>query len=269
VPKEREVHHMPGSEQSVLLAELYDLDVGAFDRDLLLYQELAERTGGPVLELGCGTGRAVIALARAGHTVWGIDNSSEMLERARFRSREAGAQVELYPGDMRDFALDERFGLIFAGYGAFHHLLSAEDQRACLRCVERHLLEEGLFVCDLRPLLFADWADWQSADAQPLFHDWTRQHPTTGEIVQKFRSVAADPASQIQHETHIYDVIDAAGTPHRVVWETDLRFTGRYEMEALLTEAGLHLEGVYGDYDLAPFDGSNDTMIFVSRKAQT
>ena len=245
------------------LPELYDLDCGEFADDLLFYENLARRGDGSVLELGTGTGRAAIPLARAGCDVWGIDSSEAMLDRARCNAGEA-ENPHFISGDMRDFQLDRRFDLIFAGLGAFHHLLTSSDQLACLRCVADHLSPEGLFVCDLRPLLHEDWEAGKSA---PLLHDWTRSHPRTGETVTKLRSVRADTALQIKRTTLIYDISPADGAVRRITAEVDLRYSTRYEMEELLHRAGLTLDGIYGDFDLSPYDNDSEYMITVARAA--
>jgi len=246
------------------LPELFDLDYGGFEDDFSFYENLARRCERPILELGAGTGRAALPLARAGFEVWGIEISEAMLDRALLKAGASPpARLHLLPGDMRDFQLEQAFDLIFAGLGAFHHLITADDQRACLRCVERHLAPGGLFVCDLRSLLHSDW---EPGDSVPLLHDWTRALPATGETVTKLRSVRVDRAQQVQHETHLYDCLAADGSVHRVVSEVDLRFTTRYEMEGLLREAGLQLGQVYGDFDLTPWDEYSEYLITVAWK---
>jgi SAM-dependent methyltransferase len=246
-------------------AELFDLDFADFTDDLPFYEGLAQRGEGRVLELGAGTGRAAIPLARAGFEVWGIENSEAMLARARCNADEELAdRLHLLPGDMRDFQLDRQFDLIFAGLGAFHHLLTTEDQLACLRSVERHLAPDGLFVCDLRAILESDW---ESGESVGLLHDWTRVLPSTGETVMKFRAVRVDQATQVQHELHIHDVIDAEGIVRRYAVNVDLRFTTRYEMEGLLSQASLTLDQFYGDFELGPYEDMSGYMITVARKA--
>ena len=188
--------------------ELYDLDCGEFADDLPFYENLARRGDGPVLELGTGTGHAAIPLARAGFEVWGIDSSEAMLDRARSKAEDA-ENPRFIAGDMRDFQLGRTFDLIFAGLGAFHHLLTSNDQLACLRCVADHLAPNGLFVCDLRPLLHEDWEAGESA---PLLHDWTRSHPRTGETVTKLRSVRPDTALHTNPTPLIYALPPPAPT---------------------------------------------------------
>ena len=242
-------------------AELFDLDYGSFDADLPFYESLARQTGGPILELGVGTGRVATFLAHAGYGVHGIDTDEAMLSRAREKAGRA-SNITLLCGDMRDFDLGRTFALIFAGYGAFHHLLTPEEQLACLRCVERHLQPDGLFAFDLRAL-FA--TEWDGGDSAPLLHDWTRTLPT-GEVVTKLRVVRVDRAAQVQHETYYYDRVGEDGSLRRVVANVDLRFSTRYEIDGLLQEAGLETDRVYGDYELSPYDSDSSLMITVARK---
>ncbi len=246
------------------LAELFDLDYGDFEDDLPFYQGLARRCERPLLELGAGTGRVALRLARAGFEVWGIDISEAMLARARFKAaRERLDRLHLSLGDMRDFALVQSFDLVYAAFGTFHHLLTPEDQLSCLRCAARHLAPGGLFVCDLRPF----WHEsWEPGTSTPLVHDWTRPLPDTGETVTKLRAVRADRARQLQHETHFYDRVAPDGSTRRLLTTVDLRFSTRYEVEFLLRDAGLRLDQVFGDYDLSAYDEWSEYMIAVAVK---
>jgi len=246
------------------LAELFDLDCCDFTDDLPFYENLARRCDGPLLELGVGTGRVALHLVGAGFEVWGIDISEAMLTRARCKAGpELAAWLHLRQADMRDFELGRTFELISSGFGTFHHLLTPEDQLACLRCVRRHLARGGLFVSDQRPW----WhQEWDGGSSVPLFHDWTRVLPTTGDTVMKFRSVQADRPRQVQHETHVYDRLAPDGTLRRTITSVDLRFTNRYEMQGLLEAAGLELDQVYGDFDLSPFDDASPYLITIARR---
>ena len=248
------------------LPELIDLDFGDFAEDLPLYEQLAQRCDGPILELGVGTGRVALSLAQAGYEVWGIDTSAAMLERARGKAKpDLASLLHLEEADMRDFALDKKFALVFAGFGGFDHLLNADDQARCLRRVRDHLVSGGLFVCDLRPVLHNSW---ELGDSVPIFHDWTRELPDHGVTVMKTHSARADAARQYQCHTNIYDCFSEDGQVRRIVDEVDLRFTTRYEMEGLLRDAELELDQVYGDYDLAPYDNTSEYMITIARRPE-
>jgi hypothetical protein len=92
--------------------------------------------------------------------------------------------------------------------------------------------------------------------------------PRTGESVTKLRAVRPDRAAQLQRELHIYDIEAAGGAVRRVTQEVDLRFTSRYEMEALLRETGLVLEQLYGDYDLTPYNEASESLITLARRGK-
>jgi len=246
------------------LAELFDLDYGDFADDLPLYDSLARQSGGPILELGVGTGRVALRLARSGYEVSGIENNNAMLERARCKAGDA-TNPQFIAGDMRDFNLGQEFALIYAGYGAFHHLLTPADQLACLQAAERHMKPDSVLVFDLRAIFATDWEEGGSV---PLLHDWTRVH-SDGSMVTKLRSIRVDRAQQMQHETYYYDRVAANGGLRRISTNVDLRFSTRYEIEALLREAGLELDGLYGDFDLSAYDSDSDLMITVARKRAT
>jgi SAM-dependent methyltransferase len=130
------------------LVDWYDANAGRYDAleagltgDAAFYTALA-RAHPPVLELGCGTGRVTLAIARAGVAVTGLDLSAGMLAVARRKGADAPA-VRWLRGDMRAFDLGERFGLICIPHRTFQHLLTEAEQRATLACCRAHLRAGG------------------------------------------------------------------------------------------------------------------------------
>lgn len=245
------------------IAGLYDLDHAPLEEDLALYEQFARRGETPCLELGVGTGRVALPLVGQGIRVVGLDASPFMLARLRSSlDADAASRMRLVDGDMRDFDLGERFDLVYCALNTFEHLLSTEDQLATLRCVARHLTPGGLFVFQLRPLTAIDWTEPQT----PLQLDWLRLDPRTGEPITKLASRSVAAARQLVIDTLIFDRTTADGSVRRRVLEVTLRLTGRFEMELLLTAAGLRLAALYGDSDLSPFDDASDTMIVVAEQ---
>ncbi|MBI5284948.1 MAG: class I SAM-dependent methyltransferase [Chloroflexi bacterium] len=244
------------------LAALYDLVYQSYDEDLPLYEEFARRGESPSLELGVGTGRVAVHLARAGFRVVGLDSSRRMLARLEaLVDAEAAQRLRLVEGDMRDFDLGgETFDLIYCALDTFEHLLTTEDQLACLRCVAKHLSKGGVFVAELRSLTAVDWSE----EPSPLRLEWVRPDPATGQPVAKLSSVTSSRARQLTMFTLMFDRTDAEGIVHRRTFDVTLRATGRYEMELLLGRAGLRLTAVYGGTDLSPFDDDSDTMVIVA-----
>lgn len=137
-------------------AARYEADGHGLPGEVEYYVEVARAAAPPVLELGCGTGRITLAIARAGVPVVGLDASTPMLELARAKA-EGVAGVRFVPGDMRDFALNERFGAILIPYRTFMHLLTDADQVATLARCREHLVPRGVLAlnvfCPPSPLL--------------------------------------------------------------------------------------------------------------------
>jgi len=244
------------------LASLYDLVYQDEDADLALYEQFARRGQRPSLELGVGSGRVALHLARCGLPVVGIDSSLRMLARLEARlDPQLAPNVRLVEADMRDFDLGgETFDLVYCAFDTFEHLLTIDDRIAALRCVARHLTPAGVFVAQMRSLTAIDWSPAPSA----LTHDWTRRDPATGHLVTKLRSSSACPAAQTTTDTLIFDRIGDDGSVRRRTIEVTLRVAGRFEMELLLQGASLRLRSIYGGPDLSPFDDASDTMVIVA-----
>ncbi len=245
----------------------YDLDVGRFREDLPFYRALADRTGDPILELGCGTGRVLLSLAEAGHRVTGVDLSAAMLARARARLREASAavaeRVELVHQDVRELSLAERgFRLAFWAINSFYHLETLEDQRRALSQVRDHLASGGLVVIDgfnPTPELLRE------GDGRPLL-EGILEDPEEGGRILKWTAWQTDPALQIQDVLFLYERIRADGTSERHALPFRLRYLHPGEGRLLLEDAGFVVEALYGDYDMGPFTAHSPRMILVGRK---
>lgn len=244
-------------------ATLYDLEHASYDEDLAFYTNLARRCELPVLELGAGTGRVALHLARAGFRVVGIDASREMLEVARAKTEaRLRRRLRWALADMREFDLGERFDLVICAYGTFQHLRSVEDQRSCLRAVERHLAPGGLLALAVRPLTSERWDQVEpSVEVQ-----WLHRDEATNDWLARWTVVERHPATQTVRRVHFVDRVPPDGSVRRTVVEHVLRYTGRYELEALIEKAGLEVDALYGDYDLAPYDDASDLLIVVARK---
>jgi SAM-dependent methyltransferase len=111
----------------------HDVECGAYGADLGLWEELATSAGGPTLELGCGTGRVALHLARRGLATVGLDSDAELIEA--LRQRGAGLPLSVVVADARDFALDQKVALVLAPSQMLQLLPDAEARVACLRCV--------------------------------------------------------------------------------------------------------------------------------------
>jgi SAM-dependent methyltransferase len=248
-----------------VLAPYYDLISAGDGTDVPLYAGLARRSAAPVLELGVGTGRVAVALAREGLTVYGVDASEAMLARARAKAAAAGVTLRLERADLCAYRFVERFGLIVCAADSFLHLCTAERQIAALRLAGSHLAPGGALVLDL-PAFAGGWWEWEPG-VRPLELVWSGTGPN-GRPVQYFTTFTADPADQRRHVTHIVDEIGANGLVRRVTADFDLRFIFPAELPLLVAAAGLHLDAVYGGYDLEPFDTDAQRMIAVITRTE-
>ncbi|HXV04962.1 MAG TPA: class I SAM-dependent methyltransferase [Solirubrobacterales bacterium] len=119
----------------------HDVECGGYEADLKLWEELADQFLGPVLDLGCGTGRVGLHLARRGHLVTGIDRDGAFVAAFNEGAGELPASAE--PGDVRKLDLKEEFGLVLAPMQLVQ-LLDEDERMECLRCVTEHLRPGGL-----------------------------------------------------------------------------------------------------------------------------
>jgi SAM-dependent methyltransferase len=246
------------------IADLYDFSYEDFSEDIDFYENLAQSVDGPLLELGVGSGRVAVPLAQAGYDVVGIDNSASMLDQARRRIEAAGklkGALALHDGDMTAFDLKREFGLVFVAANSFQHLLTTEDQLACLKCARRHLSRDGIFAMSVRSPASVTWDE---ADYAPLLLHWARIDPATGDTIMKLVAEQPDPGRMIRRLTYVYDRVSRDGAVKRSVFVTELRHSTQTEIALLLERAGMRLTHVYGDYDLSPV-GFGDDLVFVAR----
>lgn len=163
--------------QYALVADLYDFVHPYKSRpDIEFFVEAATDAGGPVLELGCGTGRVLIPTARAGITITGLDASPHMLAICRQRLSDepetVSSRVTVVQGDMRNFDIDETFNLVTIPFRPLQHLLTTDDQLSSLERIRRHLAAGGHLVFDVfNPSLEAlvNGPFGQESDAEPEF----------------------------------------------------------------------------------------------------
>lgn len=247
--------------ESERLAALYDLDVPHGDYPAIdWFRGLAQLTGGPILELGVGTGRVAIPLATDGHTVVGIDRSEAMLARAAAHARRARVTLELLESDMRTFSLERAFALITIPFNTFL-MLTPDERWACLARCREHLAPAGRLAVDV----FQPDPDKISGFDGGVREDWRRRDPETGRYVTKFSSTRSDVDST--HFRWWFDEELENGEIRRISRETSLHFLYRREAELLFTAAGFALDSLHGDYDgSAAGPGSPQLLIMARRR---
>jgi SAM-dependent methyltransferase len=258
------------TDQYAATAEFYDYVVPYQTRpDVAFFVEAAQASGGPVLEVGCGTGRVLIPTARAGIPIYGIDLSPYMLDVCERRLEQEPIEVQnlvqLDQADMRDFDLGQIFKLITIPFRPFQHLIEIEDQIACLRCIHRHLADDGHFILDVfdpsLPVLARELTG-EEQGGEPEF-----AMPDGRRVQRRSRVVKRDVSKQYQDVELIYYVTHPDGRTERSVHAFPMRYLFRYEVEHLLARCGFEVEALYADYDKSPYGSTYPgELIFVARK---
>ena len=128
---------------------LYDSQYQTLTKDIRFYTKLAKQTGGPVLELGIGTGRIAYSILKTGIPLTGIDVSDEMLTTAKEYLKPFSTLCKIQKAGFDNFQFEECFKLIFSGFNSLHHLKDNHDFQKLLLRVRDHLKPEGLFAFDI------------------------------------------------------------------------------------------------------------------------
>ncbi|MBM0206568.1 class I SAM-dependent methyltransferase [Micromonospora sp. STR1s_5] len=236
---------------------LYDLLVppGPCER---FYRDLARRTGGPILELACGTGRLTLPLARDGHEVVGLDNSDPMLRAARSKAAEEDLAISFHKGDMRSFDLGTRFALVIVSCNSLCQLTETEDLTSCLRQVAVHLVPGGLLAFDVVNPRVADLARGRTLRIDP--------NPSRPDVQACEEQIAYDPVQQVR--VLQWEVHEGGDAPCRTA-PMRLRTIFPQELLLLLEAVGLELATRYGDFDRNPLTGNSLNQVVIARSRHT
>ncbi len=229
------------------IARVYDPWSVSVVEDVAFYLEEAVRSGGPVLEVGVGTGRIAIPIAAAGIEVVGVDLSEGMLEVAREQAALAGVSIDLRHGDMRDPPVEGAFPLVICAFRSLLHMETDEDRRLALRAVAQGLsLDNGRFVFDV----FTPGAD----DIAETHGRWLEREPgiweradwdeDTRTLILRVRSADAES-------------------------EMSLAWLSVAEWKTLLESEGFVVEALYGWFDRRPWRGGEDSIWICRRRASS
>jgi SAM-dependent methyltransferase len=256
------------SAASTALARLYDLDLVDDPGDLDLYLALAGRTGGPILELGAGTGRLAVPLAVAGLQVTAVDNEPAMLERARARAWNDGpavvARVEFVEADLLDLepSGEPVHRLAFIGLNTLFLLADRDAQQRAFRTMASHLAPGGLVVADV---WLPDADDLARFDGR-LILEYVRTDPETGNLVTKTAAAEHDATSGTVELTTVFEEGPPGTAPIRWIRRDRLRLVSPDELRRFAESAGLEVEIIAGSYDLQAIGPGDDRAIIVAAR---
>ncbi len=226
--------------------------------DVDFYRGLARQAYGPVLELGCGTGRVLLPVAEEGMPCTGLDVSPRML--AALRRKEIPPTLRLACAPMQDFDLGGvRFTLIYAAFRVFQHLYTTDDQLACLSCVRRHLAPGGSFAFDV----FSPIPERTSQAHEPEVED-TRLE-LGGETIVRYVSVDRDHDTQILTAHMRYERSEGGEVLDNERIDIRMRYFWPDELPPLLKGAGFGDVELYGDFDRSPHGEGSPEIIVVAK----
>lgn len=246
------------------IAALYDLEHAGFRDDIELYRQFAHATGGPILELACGSGRILAPLAADGHQLTGIDRSAAMLERARSTLARStpDARVQFVNSEMTaaSHAPGGPFAFVIIGLNSLLHAESPAEQRAILAATHAASQPDALLVIDvLNPSPDA----LQALAGTALDGEWD---DAAGGHVQKFSDRQITSAAQTIRTSIWYDTIASDGGLRRIATTFGMRYVHRPELLLMLELAGWLPEESYGSYELDPYVDDSERLIVTARR---
>jgi SAM-dependent methyltransferase len=226
------------------IARLYDPWSAGVVEDISFYVDEALASGGPVVELGVGTGRIAIPTAAAGVDVIGVDSSAGMLAVCAERAREAGldTRLDLRLGDLRRPPVTERVPLVTCPFRAYLHLASDEERLEALRAARTLLLPEGRLVFDV----FTPSQD----DIEETHGVWLEREPHIFERADW----------DVEEQTLTLSVRGAQGESSMTLWWLEPE-----RWHSLLAEAGFGVEACYGWFDRRPYAHGEDSVWIATR----
>jgi SAM-dependent methyltransferase len=237
---------------------LYDLLLGNCPLGLDFYVGLAKAARGPVLDVGCGTGRILLPCLQAGVEIEGLDLFPGMLKRLREKAAALRLTPTLHQADMAAFRLPRRYALILIPFNAFVHILTTEAQLGCLQACRDHLQPGGMLVLDTSfPGL-----NWIAQPSGTRALEGEIFHPDTGLPIRAWDTRTFDRVKQLQYSFNEIEMLDATG---KVIAtypsKTTMRWTYQPEMELLLRAAGFARWQILGDFEGRPLERETDTII--------
>lgn len=238
---------------------LYDLEYADLVEDVVHYARLAARAGGPVLDLGCGTGRITLPMARTGASVTAVDDAEPMLRTLTARLAEeppeVGRRVTVRRGDFRHLAEPRAYRLVTLPFNALHHCADHRDVLALLDGVRRALLPGGRFALDCYlpdPVLYA-------RDPDQKYEERVFIDPTSGERLTSWEMGRYDPLAQIHEVRYVYR--DVRGNERTVVLR--LRMFYPQELRAILDWARFRVVSEAEDFEGSPLRATSLKWVLV------
>ena len=249
--------------------QFYDIDVPDWPGEIDFYRAMAievKNQGGSILEVGCGTGRVALQLAREEIPVVGLDLSPAMLGVARQKSQGL-SNVRWVEGDMQAFELGEHFDLILIPGHSFQFMLTPTDQVACLECIHRHLATDGKLVIHVNH----DDLSWLGGLSQgegtgfELVGEYRKD--AMREAVRKWNSWSYEDSTQTASVITAWEIVgeDRTVKAREEAVKKRLHCVFPFETEHLLARTGFKVDALYGDFFRQELQDTSPDMIWIAR----
>ena len=244
----------------------YSVKEDLVDRDF--YLELAREYGGPVLELGCGTGRITLPLARQGIDVTGIDASRAMLEvlRAKLADEPSAVRrrVRVVEGDFRTLCLCDQYPLVVIPFRPMQHMYTTEDQLAALRNAGRHLADGGTLAFDVFNPRFDKLLSGDGEEQLEL--EWPAEGGTGRTIRRYFVKDGYDPVNLVFSGKFVFRLCEGDRVLSEEVEPFKMSVYTYPHLKALFCAAGLESVGEFGSFDRQPIGPDTPELIFLLKR---
>ena len=259
-----------GIDPYLVLAKYYD---GAYSamKDLIdvpFYVDLAKRVGRPVLEIGCGTGRVLLPIARAGITIHGVDSSEPMLgilhQKIEREPREVRQRIGLHRGDMRNFRLEKKYPLVTMPFRPMQHMHDVEDQVCALTTAAFHLHEKGILAFDV---FFPKFEMLEARIGEEIMEiEWADPSAPMRIVRRYYRKDALDKIHQIYRLTFFLRTYEGEDLVREESESMSLCYYTYPHLRTLFLLAGLRVVEEYGSFNKTPLDNSATDMIFLLQR---
>lgn len=263
---------MSGEEKAEKIADIYDkfssefYDYHATRNDINFFLDYAKCTSGKILDLGCGTGRILIPIAKTGKEITGLDNSKHMLKICNDKIENEfnlnKSNIKLIKTNISNFNLNDIFSLVIIPFGAFNSLLNTSEQINCLNCINNHLEAKGLLVFDVwypnNNELLKSENGYHVVKNQPYF-----EMPDGRKVQWGIKNISVDYNKQLIYEEMYYNIEYLNGKKEKLIYPAPIRYYYRYEIEHLLSYTGFKINKLYCDFNKNKFGSKYPSELIV------
>ncbi len=238
-------------------------------RDLQFYLGMARRTGGPVLELGCGTGRVLLPIAHQGLRIDGVDSSPAMLDQLQQKlacePQHVRELTAISLGDLRGYRSERKYALVIIPFRPLQHMYTVKDQLAALNTAAFHLASNGLLAFDVFYPRFESLLAGVGDETLEL--QWTRQNSPTTTVRRYLRKDSIDKINQNFSAQFIYRTCRNDNLIKEETAPLKMSYYTYPHLRALFLLSGLEIVEEYGSCDKAPLDNASKEMVFVLQRS--